>query len=106
MIARNKKPPPVQLRGQCNALLDRAEREVAEVQHDVIGADEVVPSFDHDRVHLVDRCERPTSEFADPRVPEVVIARHEVNDVETEVVCIWRLHLCSPLMSREDQLAR
>ena len=74
----------MQLRGDTDRFLDRAERDISEVEHHLCRTDRFVPAADEFSVHLVDRCERAIREFADPRVAEVGVRGDEVDLVEVE----------------------
>lgn len=85
MIAGYEIPLPVQLSGPCNRPLDRPECEITEMQDDRIHGDCLVPAADQFSIHLVGGIKRPLRKFANARMPEVSVSRHEVHDVKVEL---------------------
>lgn len=86
MVAGHEEAPTVELRRKRDALRNRSEGQITEVQDDVVRTDERIPPSDHDRVHLLDGRERPARKLTDPRMAEVMIARDEADSVKIEVV--------------------
>lgn len=72
------------LRRQRERSGDRAEREIAEVEHDVVGRNGLVPATSQLGIHLLHAVEWAVRDFDDSGVAEEGVARHEVDLVEVE----------------------
>nr|WP_292815185.1 hypothetical protein [Microbacterium sp.] len=93
MVPGYEQPAPVELRGERDRFLDRAESYVAKVEDDTVGRHCVVPPPHKSVVHLVDGGVRPIGEFADAGVAEVSVGRDEVDLIEVECRIVVNLEV-------------